>query len=184
MMPKFRDMATWQQAEQLMQPAFIRLLDNIRKQLEEQSIWQGTYEEFPVWPEGISDEVKATVQQLQQQLETATSDQFVKIEQELAQLPSPCPGYHLCLTQQDQRVTVDLWELCYRICFLNYNAATGTSFSPVQLQDKGVEIDSTLFDEIGEVDWHRLDDKAQRLVAQVFAGLPAANAVDSMDAKD
>jgi hypothetical protein len=36
-----------------------------------------------------------------------------------------------------------------------------------------VEVDRSLFDEFGDVDWNRLDDKTQRLVGQIFAGLPA-----------
>ena len=44
MIPKFKDTETWQQAELLMQPTLIRLLDNIRKQAEK-SDWQATYED-------------------------------------------------------------------------------------------------------------------------------------------
>jgi hypothetical protein len=35
-----------------------------------------------------------------------------------------------------------------------------------------VEVDTTLFDETGEVDWNRLDAKAIQIVDQVFANLP------------
>ena len=42
--PTFNDMVSWQQAEVLMQPSLIRLLDNLRQQLETSS-WQGTYAE-------------------------------------------------------------------------------------------------------------------------------------------
>ena len=34
MNPKFKDIIAWEQAQLLMQPAFIRVLDNLRKQLE------------------------------------------------------------------------------------------------------------------------------------------------------
>ncbi|MGE5656483.1 MAG: hypothetical protein ACM37W_07700 [Actinomycetota bacterium] len=44
MRPKITNMIAWQQAELLMQPAMIRVIDNIRKQLE-QSAWTGTYQE-------------------------------------------------------------------------------------------------------------------------------------------
>ncbi len=44
MKPLFTDILAWQQAELLMQPAYIRILDQIRKQLE-QSSWKATYEE-------------------------------------------------------------------------------------------------------------------------------------------
>jgi len=32
-MPKFSNITSWEQAELLMQPAFIRIIDHIRKQL-------------------------------------------------------------------------------------------------------------------------------------------------------
>jgi hypothetical protein len=43
-MPKFSDITNQQQAERLMQPIYIRLLDNLRKH-QEDSAWQGTFEE-------------------------------------------------------------------------------------------------------------------------------------------
>ncbi len=44
MSPKFIDAQTWEQAELLMQPVMIRLVDNLRKQLE-QSSWHSRYEQ-------------------------------------------------------------------------------------------------------------------------------------------
>lgn len=44
MRPKITNTIAWQQAELLMQPALIRVIDNIRKQLEN-SAWAGTYQE-------------------------------------------------------------------------------------------------------------------------------------------
>lgn len=171
-MPRFQDLATWQQAEQLMQPAFIRLIDNLRKQLEK-STWKGTYEEMPVWAEAVSVEVQSRVAQLQEALKTASADEAIAIEAALAQLPSSYPGYHLHLQQQEHRVTVDLWSLCYQICFQNYDAAIGTSHAPEESgSSQGVKIDVDLFDEAGDVDWHRLDQKTQQLVEQTFANLP------------
>ncbi|PSB23975.1 hypothetical protein [Stenomitos frigidus] len=171
-MPRFQDLATWQQAEQLMQPAFIRLIDNLRKQLE-QSTWQGTYEEVPVWAEAVSVEVQSRVAQLQGALKTASADEAIVIEAALAQLPSSYPGYHLHLQQQEHRVTVDLWSLCYQICFQNYDAASGTSHALGESSsEQGVKIDGDLFDDAGAIDWHRLDHKTQQLVEQTFANLP------------
>lgn len=174
-MPKFRDLATWEQAEQLMQPAFIRLIDNLRKQLE-QSSWRGDYEETPLWSEGTSDEVKAQVMQLRSELAKSTSKETIaQIEQALADLPEPFPGYFLRLSQADRQVTIDLWELCYQICFRDYDVRTGTSrprgFG--QAQGDRVEVDTSLLNETGEVDWSRLDDKTRKLVDQIFANLPA-----------
>lgn len=157
----------WQQAELLMQPAFIRLIDNIRKQLD-QSNWQGTYQDVQIWSEGVSEATKNQVLQLRSELETAAPEQVDEIEQALANLPQPFPGYLLCLKHQDQQVTVDLWELCYQICFRNYADLQS-------LAEDDVEIDTSLIDdELGEVDWNRLDDKARSVVERVFAELPIA----------
>ena len=178
-MPKFQDAATWQQAEQLMQPIFIRLIDNLRKQLDETPTWRGTYEDVPLWPEGVSEEVKVQVLELRSRLANVPPEEIAAIESALADLPAPHPGYWLCLTRQDQQskidpIKIDLWELCYQICFRDYDVATGTSRSRGfgQPQSQGVEVDRTLLDEFGNVDWNRLDDKTQRLVGQIFAGLP------------
>ncbi|MBW4691383.1 MAG: hypothetical protein KME27_06400 [Lyngbya sp. HA4199-MV5] len=173
-MPKFQDLVTWQQAEQLMQPAFIRLVDQLRKQLD-QSAWKGTYEDVPVWSDAVSADDRARVTQLQTELKTASPEDIDAIEAALAQLPSPHPGYLLHLQQNEQTITVDLWNLCYEICFQNYDTASGTSHALTQGNSQGVKIDTTLFDEAGEVDWNRLDRKAQQVVEQVFAGLPTGN---------
>lgn len=171
--PKFQDLVTWQQAELLMQPTFIRLIDNLRKQLE-QSHWKGTYENVPIWADDVSDDVRLRVMQLQAELQMASPEAVIAIESALAQLPSPSPGYQLHLQQTDQTVTVDLWDLCYEICFQDYDAASGTSPAPETISsNQGVRIDATLFDEIGEVDWNRLDQKTQQVVERLFAGLPA-----------
>lgn len=167
MKPHFKDTMAWQQAELLMQPAFIRLIDNIRKQLD-QSKWLGSYQDVQIWPEGVAETTKAQVQQLHADLEGAEPEQAAEIEQALAKLPAPFPGYLLCLKHQDQQVTVDLWELCYQICFRNYADLQS-------LTDGDVEIDTSLIDdEVGEVDWNRLDDKARSVVERVFAELPIA----------
>lgn len=172
--PKFRNISTWHQAERLMQPAFIRLLDNLRKQLEH-STWKGDYEEIPLWGEGVSQEVQAEVAKLRSQLAQAISATEVNtLEQALADLPAPFPGYLLHLSQEERRVTLDIWELCYQICFRDYDVDTGTSrprgFG--QAQGESAEVDLTLFDGIGEVDWNRLEDKTRRLVEQLFGRLP------------
>ena len=180
-MPKFQDLATWQQAEQLMQPAFIRLVDNLRKQLE-QSIWKGTYEAVQVWPEDVDDALKSEVTQLQAALASASVEEAVAIEAALAKLPSPYPGYQLHLEQQEHRVTIDLWNLCYQICFKDYDAASEQSHSLGESSAQGVKIDGDLFDDVEDVDWHRLDQKTQRLVELTFASLPHETAA-SKDTK-
>ena len=163
---KITDTVAWHQAELLMQPAFIRVIDQIRMQLDE-SAWKGTYQNVLIWPGGTTDETKAIVTQLLQQLEGAAPMELAEIEQALTQLPTPHPGYHLTLQHQGlQQVSVDLWELCYQVCFRNYSP------SLAQAAHLEVQIDTSLIDETGDVDWQRLDAKAGELVQQVFANLP------------
>ncbi len=125
MKPKITSPIAWKQAELLMQPAMIRVLDNIRKQLEE-SPWTGTYQNVEV----------------------------------------PIPGYQLILEHQGEQKSVDIWELCYQICFVNYPPA----HTPMQSQE--VVIDTSLIEEdTGDVDWNRLDTKASQLIQEIFANL-------------
>jgi hypothetical protein len=160
MPPKITNSTSWQQAEILMQPAFIRVIDNIRKQLDI-SNWKGTYQDVLTWPANTTDETKALVTQLVQNMETATPSQIEEIKKTLATLPRPHPGYHLLLQHQQEQVNIDLWDLCYQVCFLNY--------SP---ENTAVDIDTNLIDEYGDVDWQNLETKTQQLVQQVFASLP------------
>jgi hypothetical protein len=128
MKPRFKNTVAWQQAEMLMQPALIRIVDQVRKQLE-QTTWKATYND----------------------------------------VQTPIPGYELCLERNDTSVCVDVWELCYQVCFRNY----APSHSNLDTQE--VEIDTNLIDETGDVDWQSLDTKAQHLVEQVFATLPTVS---------
>ena len=125
MRPKIKDQAAWQQAELLMQPVLIRLLDNIRKKLEE-SVWKGTYHNTE----------------------------------------TPYPGYRLDLQYNDRRASLDVWELCYRVCFKNYQV----THAPQESLE--VDIDTSLIDETGEVDWNRVDEKARRIIDESFENLP------------
>lgn len=126
MKPKFKNTVAWQQAELLMQPALIRVVDQVRKQLET-TTWKATYKD----------------------------------------VQTPIPGYQLCLEKQGTAICVDLWELCFQVCFHDYKPVHS------ELESQDVEIDTTLIDETGDVDWQCLDTKAEQLVAQVFADLPA-----------
>ncbi|MBW4563507.1 MAG: hypothetical protein KME32_20660 [Mojavia pulchra JT2-VF2] len=159
MPPKINNSIAWQQAELLMQPAFIRVVDNIRKHLDV-SAWVGTYHDVLIWPANTTNETKAIVTQLLQEMETATPEQADEIRETLAHLPMPHPGYHLRLQRQEQQVSIDLWELCYQVCFLDYSPDV-----------EAADIDTSLIDEMGEVDWQRLEDKTKELVGQVFARL-------------
>ncbi|HCF27321.1 MAG TPA: hypothetical protein DEV81_09000 [Cyanobacteria bacterium UBA11049] len=161
MPPRISNSLAWQQAEVLMQPAFIRVVDHIRKRLDTSS-WKGTYQDVLIWSADTPEETKAVVTHLLQELEAATPEQAAEIRETLAGLPVPHPGYHLCLQRQDQQVNIDLWELCYQVCFLDYNSQS----------DDTVDIDTSLIDETGDVDWQQLDVKVKELVGQVFATLP------------
>ena len=160
MPPKITNPATWQKAEMLMQPAFIRVIDNIRKHLDT-SNWKGTYHDVLIWPPNTNDETKAIVTNLVEEMETATPEKLQEIRDNLALLPMPHPGYHLRLQRQEHEINVDLWDLCYQVCFLNYAPANTL-----------VDIDTSLFDQSGEVDWLILESKTKQLVKQVFDNLP------------
>ena len=160
MPPKITNSVAWNQAELLMQPTFIRVVDNLRKLLDNSS-WKGTYHDVLTWAAGTSEETKAIVTQMVQELETATPEDAEQIRETLAKLPTPHPGYHLCLQRQEQQVNVDLWELCYQVCFVDYT-----------LSDDAVDIDTSLLDETGDVEWNLLDKKAKKVVEAVFASLP------------
>ncbi len=131
MKPKFKTRLAWEQAQVLMQPALIRILDNLRKQLEE-SEWKGSYKE----------------------------------------VTNPIPGYHLCLTCQERSLEVDIWQLCYQVCFQNYDALPDNLFSEDDQSVHEVEIDTRLIDAMGEVDWQLIEAKAQNSVRELFANLP------------
>ncbi len=159
MSPRFATTTDWEQANLLMQPTFIRVIDNLRKQLE-RSPWKGTYRDVAAWPDGTSAAEREQVLQLQEALKSAQAEEVARIQATLDQLPQPYPGYELCLAHGEREVTVELWELCYRICFVNYEE------SPEAI------VDARLIDEQGEVDWHRLDAKTKTLIGEVFARLP------------
>lgn len=166
MKPIFADAQSWEKANLLMQPVLIRTIDNIRKQLEN-STWKGEYREFPIWPDEVSEETQAKVALLQQELRSAAPEAVDEIEDALAAMPQPMPGYELILSQTGREsVVINIWELCYRICFTNAAAiADGTA----------VQVDESLLEaETQEVDWTQLDSKTQRLVAEVFAQCDAA----------
>lgn len=133
MKPKFKTATSWEQANLLLQPAMIRVIDHLRQQLDHSS-WKGVYQEISV----------------------------------------PIPGYHLHLSKNGQLKIVDLWTLCYQVCFLEFRSNLFISdCGEDETTEQEVEIDSRLIDDLGEVDWQLLDSKAQHLVSTVFAHLPS-----------
>jgi hypothetical protein len=128
MKPRFKDNLAWEQAQLLMQPVFIRVLDNLRKKLED-CTWQSSYKETTV----------------------------------------PVPGYHLCLAKDDRYLEIDLWDICYRVCFSDYQPTHILNEDTAVCE---VEIDTRLLDETGEVDWHSIEGKTQQTIQQIFDNLP------------
>ena len=166
MKPKIADLTAWHQAEILMQPAFIRIIDNLRKQLDETD-WRGTYEEVLLWPDGTPEELRDRVLQLRAERESADSETATTLDEQLAGLPAPFPGHILRLQKGDREVRIDLWDLCYQVCFVNYAADAAGA----------VTIDTQLLEEdSSDVDWNRLEEKTRGLIEGIFAGLPEIGA--------
>ena len=130
MKPTFKTRLAWEQAQVLMQPAMLRVVDNIRKELES-SDWKGTYKE----------------------------------------VTAPIPGYHLCLSRGDRQIEVDVWELCYKVCFEKYEPVQHI-FSQEDETAYPVDVDTRLIDDFREIDWQLLESKAQQAVREVFRTLP------------
>ncbi len=158
-----------------MQPALIRVIDNIRKQLDV-SDWQGSYEEELIWPVGTTVEQQQTYATLQKQLHGVPPEDHDRVAALMSQLPQPSPLYRLKLSpaKSNKSATepaaepaaekvVDIWALCYQVCAIFYD--------PEEADSSPIEADSSLLDEQSDIDWQRLDDKTKRLVENIFQGL-------------
>jgi hypothetical protein len=130
MKPKFANELAWQQAEMLMQPAYIRLVDQIRRYTETSKVDVSYEEVTEPYPSNIlilrcSDRAKLT-------------------------------------EKGDRELRADIWELCFQVCFTNYEEMQ-------QGREEFATIDRELFDlESQEVDWQKLDEKAQGAIGQIF----------------
>ena len=145
-----------------MQPALIRVIDNIRKQLET-SDWQGRYQETQMWPDDADESQMRRFKELQSQLDGATPEAADAIRTELTQLPQPFPGYELHLTKDNKERIVDVWHLCYSVCFEQFPVENGP-----------VKVDKDLINpEFNDLDWLVLDNKAKALVEEIFVQLRA-----------
>lgn len=143
-------------ASYLMQPCLIRIIDNLRKATENLD-WQSEYTQAQHWPEGTTADQKQQVADLCTQLDQADADAAAPLEQALRQLPTPTPIYHLRLTQGERVATLDVWELCFRLCFVDYHPG------------QPVTVDGGLIEADGEIDWITLDEKAKALISQALA---------------
>jgi hypothetical protein len=165
----FSEVPAGQTALMLMQPTFIRVMDHLRRTLE-QSVWKGQYETTHAWPEGTTPEVKAEVLWLYDKLEGAAKVDQADIECQLEELPQPVPVYLLHLEKGQQTRTINVWEMCYQICLANYTPQIErTDFVEVALNE--AQPDYALFDESGEVDWVRLDQKTAGVIQAAFQSL-------------
>jgi hypothetical protein len=151
------------QAADLLQPCLIRVVDNIRKHIETID-WRSEYLEQVRWPGTTTADQRQQVRDLAAQLQDASPEQAEAIRQQLAQLPTPSPVYELKLTEgaggapleQARTATLDLWELCFEVCFSDYQPQRPASVDPILLAADG------------EINWLALDDKAKALVEQVI----------------
>lgn len=163
MPPIFASDQAWQAAEAVLQPSFIRLIDNLRQVLEA-SDWQHQVDQQLLWPEGTSDQEKQRWQDLELQLYRASEEEAAALEQELAALPTPQPVYTLQLEQGDRHHQFDLWELCWQLCCPAWQANG----------DYDGQVDPILLTPDGDCDWDQLDIKTRQFVAQLLAQLNAA----------
>lgn len=124
MKPKFKTRQAWEQAQTLMQPTLIRVVDQLRQQVEA-SPWEGEYED----------------------------------------ISEPLPGFQLRLQQGDRSQVLNLWDLCFQVCFLNYPSPHSTD------TDLEVDLDPQLLNAAGEVEWNILDKKVRQVLATTFAAL-------------
>ena len=161
--PQFATPQDRAKVEQLMQPALIRVIDNIRKQLDNTD-WQGQYEEDLMWPDRTTEAQKQAYANLQKGLHGVPPAEHDRVAAEMSKLPQPSPLYTLKLTKKDSPAqTIDIWETCYRVCATNVSNMNDSA---------SIEADDTLFDDSGEVDWLVLDEKVKSLVSSLFQALP------------
>ncbi|MEN8445887.1 MAG: hypothetical protein ABG776_12825 [Cyanobacteria bacterium J06555_13] len=177
-MPKFATALARAKTEQLMQPALIRVIDNIRKQLDV-SDWQGNYEEELIWPEGTTPEQQQEYAALQKVLHGVPPEEHDRVANLMSQLPQPRPLYTLRLTKANQSdCLIDIWALCYQVCAVSFKGAVSYVAESVpqgeNLETESLlEADDDLFNDEGDVDWQVLDDKTKGLIENIFESFPS-----------
>jgi hypothetical protein len=166
------EVSAGQNALALMQPTFIRVMDHLRRTLE-QSDWKGQYETTYAWPEGITPKAKAEVLRLYDKIEAAPKSEQADLEGQLEALPQPIPIYLLHLEKGEEKRMMNLWELCYQICLAEYEPQIESmGFANIPLN--AAMPDQTLFDTSGEVDWVQLDQKTDSVIQAAFESLEHA----------
>jgi hypothetical protein len=155
----------------LLQPALIRLIDNLRKQLTPSGLkWD--YETLEEWSEDVPQATRDRVAALTQALEIADPEDANHLQAELDQLPVPVPMYWLAIAYPEQPLRVNLWELCYQVCLEHYTPNySNASLSQPDLSH--AQIDATILDDQSEIDWAQLDQKAAVVVQKLMNSLPS-----------
>ena len=162
-------MTSQQMLALLLQPALIRLIDQLRQQLtEEKLIW--SYETIEVWPDEVPNQVRSQYQEMIQALEKAKGEDALTIQDVLMTLPQPIPLYRLDVTYKETEFAISMWQLCYQICFESYvPVLSDFSVDPPDIDN--LEVDSQLIDESDQVDWVALNHKAQSVVSELVQGI-------------
>ncbi|MEY2985239.1 MAG: hypothetical protein RLZZ568_1856 [Cyanobacteriota bacterium] len=106
-----------------------------------------------------------TIDQLRQALETLPWRSHYEAIQD------PIPGHQLVLENGDRLYRINLWDLCFQVCFVNYRPRPFVDNLPDNYEPFWVEIDQTLFCET-TIDWTALDQKAQTCIQRMIAALP------------
>ncbi len=153
----------------LLQPALIRLIDQLRLQLTG-SNWQWSYQTHEIWPENVPQFARDRYGQLQAQLDTVKDTEAEVLDAELATMVMPVPVYFLDLIQGDRQLRINMWELCYQICLQEYSPvlASASLDSPALAL---YSLDPTLLESDETIDWSKLDQKAADVVSQMLEGL-------------
>lgn len=89
------------------------------------------------------------------------------------EVTEPFPGHQLVLENGNNQMRVNIWDLCFQVCFANYQPQPFVDNLPGNEEDLRVEIDQQLFNAQGEVDWTALDQKAGHCVEKLLAALPS-----------
>jgi hypothetical protein len=155
-----------QLAMALMQPTFIRVIDQLRL-AQERSDWVGKYETMQAWPPQTTPQEQAEVLWLYDRREGAATEDLIDIDRQLEDLPQPIPVYLLHLTKAGQTKTLNVWELCYSICLTDYQPQLQRA-EYVEVPATAMRPDDTLFDETGDIDWATLDKKTAQAVQAAF----------------
>jgi hypothetical protein len=153
----------------LLQPALIRLIDQLRQQMTAAS-WSWSYDTVELWPDTVSSEVRSQYTTMLQALETASDEEAEMIQDVLETILHPVPLYRLDISLDGVDYQFNLWELCYQICLKEYvpNLSNMTVESP-NLDKQTLDLD--LYESSGEVDWARLNEKAKTVVSMLMIQL-------------